>query len=103
MYRQRTVWLCHKNDLEGKNFTFNTQEEEDAKKAQGWVEHRKALSSPPVAETVSLGETVVVDAPIEDEPVIDPGFSPLKCSFCDFVGKNLNSLRIHKLHKHKVK
>ena len=46
---------------------------------------------------------MIETTPIEEKPPIsEPGASEsdLKCDHCEFIGKNIKSLRLHKIKKH---
>ena len=89
------------------NFCFASREEYEDKLKEGWVFNPADLNKlSEKVEEVKTEEEVpqpFIHRPsVPGTPDIEP-IDPLQCKLCDFKGKNEQSLKMHKFHKHKDK
>jgi len=101
----RNIQLHNTGDRH-KVFTFKSESEYQDKLDDGWVFNPADLRKPPVkAEPEEKVDPKIHKPETPTEPLlkVDEATDELKCDICDFKGKSVTSLRMHKLHAHKVK
>lgn len=89
-------------------FHFENEKQYKDKLAEGWVYNPADLKNKKVIVEKNVEKVVEIPEPRIHRPEV-PGqinpepINPLKCKLCDYVAKSQTSLRMHKLHGHKVK